>query len=147
MLDVQTKAPEFHLVDQDNKEHTLSDFLGHYVVLYFYPKDDTPGCTTEACTIRDNYELFQKKAIVIGVSSDSVKSHKKFAEKYQLPFILLSDPQREMIKAYHAGNIFTKRITYLIDPRGMIIRSYAKVIPTQHASELLDDLKDLTKIS
>lgn len=140
MLEVQTKAPDFRLKDQDNNEHTLSEFLGHYVVLYFYPKDDTPGCTTEACSIRDSYEQFQKKAVVLGVSTDSVERHKKFTDKYNLPFILLSDPQKELIKKYQADGVFTKRITYLIDPKGIIIKTYSKVIPTQHASELLTDL-------
>lgn len=144
MLDLNSKAPEFNLPDQNNKKHALRNFLRRYVVLYFYPKDDTPGCTREACSMRDNYEELQKKAVVLGVSADSVKSHKEFAEKYNLPFILLSDPKKSAIKLYQADGLSIKRITYLIDPNGLIIKTYPKVNPSQHAAEIRNDLDLLT---
>ena len=144
MLNINTQAPQFSGFTQDNKEVSLNDFKGKYVVLYFYPKDDTSGCTKEACSLRDNFSELQKLAVVIGVSADSVESHKKFAEKYHLPFILIADTTREIIKSYEAGDVFTKRISYLIDPNGIIIKTYPKVNPSQHAEEIISDLK-LTK--
>src|SRR5579864_6423908 len=102
MLDQGTKAPSFITKDQNNKDVSLSDFLGHYVVLYFYPKDGSSGCTTEACSIRDSYDIFKKYAVVLGVSPDSVESHKSFEGKYQLPFTLLADTSKEIIKKYGA---------------------------------------------
>src|SRR5258706_2790336 len=102
MLLLQTKAPGFVLRNQDNQEISLDAFQGEYVVLYFYPKDDTAGCTKEACSIRDNYGKLQTMAVILGVSADSVESHKQFAEKYHLPFTLLSDPTKATIKKYHA---------------------------------------------
>jgi peroxiredoxin Q/BCP len=143
MLDLNTKAPSFITKDQNNKDVSLSDFLGHYVVLYFYPKDDTAGCTKEACSIRDSYSVFQKYAVVLGVSADSIESHKKFEEKYQLPFLLLADTNKEIIKKYGADGPFTRRITYLIDPAGIIIKVYPKVDPSVHSEELLRDLEAL----
>src|ERR1700741_5174413 len=101
MLKEKTKAPAFMLQDQDGKEHSLADYKGQWVLLYFYPKDDPPGCTTEACLIRDNWTEFKKlKVTVLGVSTDSVKSHKKFATKYALPFTLLADIDKEVVHAY-----------------------------------------------
>jgi peroxiredoxin Q/BCP len=144
MLDKGTKAPSFITKDQNNKVVSLIDFLGQYVVLYFYPKDDTAGCTKEACSIRDSYEVFKKYAVVLGVSADSVESHKKFEEKYQLPFILLADTSKEIIKKYGADGPFTRRITYLIDPTGIIVKVYPKVDPSTHSEELLNDLKTLS---
>lgn len=144
MLQEQTLAPEFRSIDQNNKTVSLKDFSGKYVVLYFYPKDDTPGCTIEACTLRDNFEALEKYAVVIGVSSDNVESHKAFEEKYNLPFILLADTNKEIIKAYGAKGAFTKRITYIINPKGVIVKAYPKVTPSNHALQILSDLSQLS---
>ncbi len=142
MLKEGTKIIDFSLVDQDNIIHKLSDYTGR-VLLYFYPKDDTPGCTKEACMITEVYDDFNKAGItVLGVSADSGESHKKFKEKYNLPFTLLSDPDKKVIREYGAYSIlFIKRISYLID-KGMIIKVYPKVDPATHAMEIL---KDVTK--
>ncbi len=144
------KATDFELPDQDGKEHKLSDYRGKWVVLYFYPKDDTPGCTTEACNFRDSMGELEKKGVVIlGVSKDPIVSHKKFAEKYHLNFPLLSDVQKTVIQTYHAwgkkkfmGREFegTLRTTYLIDPAGEIKKVYENVNPTIHADEVIRDL-------
>jgi len=141
MLNEGTKIIDFKLVDQDNIEHKLSDYSKGKVLLYFYPKDDTPGCTKEACMITEVYDDFQKAGItVLGVSADSPQSHKKFQEKYHLPFILLSDPEKKVIKEYEANStLFTKRISYLIE-NGVIIKAYPKVDPATHASEILKDI-------
>ena len=145
MLDIKTPAPNFKLLDQNGKEHTLAYHRGSYVLIYFYPKDDTPDCTKEACTIRDMYKDFESNGVkVFGISADSVESHKKFAEKYQLPFTLLSDPKKEVIKAYGAdGAIFNKRISYLVGLNGMIEKVYPKVDPTTHGLEILKDIYKL----
>lgn len=145
------KAKNFTLPDQNGEEHSLSDYKGNWVVLYFYPKDDTPGCTTEACNFRDSYHLLQKMGVrIIGVSKDSVASHKKFAEKYNLNFPILSDETKKVIKAYKSwgvkkfmGREFegTIRNTYLIDPKGEIKKFYEKVNPLKHSSEIISDLK------
>ena len=137
------KAKDFNLPDQDNTFHTLKEYLGKWIVVYFYPKDDTPGCTIEACKFRDSFvELQQKGVVILGVSKDSVASHKMFAEKYHLNFPLLSDESKETIKAYDAqGVLGTKRITYLIDPEGEIHKFYKNVNPTVHAGEILRDLQ------
>lgn len=141
MLKEQTVAPDFTLVDENNVSHSLSDYIGEHVLLYFYPKDDTPGCTKEACAIRDVYDEFEKKGIkVLGVSADSPESHKKFKAKYELPFTLLSDKKKEVIKLYGASS----RISYLIDPMGFIAKTYPKVDPTTHAETIL---KDFSRIS
>jgi len=146
MLEVGISAPDFELPDQNGKLHRLSDYKGKNVLVYFYPKDDTPGCTTEACTIRDQYDAFTKsKLIVLGISHDTPASHKKFIAKYSLPFTLLSDPKKEVISAYGAGGIFTKRISYLIGPDGKITKSYAKVIPQEHAQAVLSTHAALAK--
>ena len=147
MLTTQTLAPDFKLLDQYGKEHTLSYHRGNYVLIYFYPKDDTPGCTKEACVIRDMYTDFESNGVkVFGISADSVESHKKFAEKYELPFTLLSDPTKETIKTYGGdGLIFNKRISYLIDPTGTIAKIYPKVDPTTHGGEILRDIYALKK--
>lgn len=146
-------ATDFSLPDQDGIVHKLSDYRGKWVVLYFYPRDDTPGCTTEACGFRDSTKIFQEKSIVIvGVSKDSIASHKKFAEKYHLNFPLLSDPEKTVIKQYKAwgmkkfmGRTFegVLRITYLIDPQGEIKKVYEKVNPLIHAGEILKDRETL----
>lgn len=143
----------FSLLDQDGKAHSLSDYLGKWVVLYFYPKDDTPGCTKEACNFRDSFRELQKLGVIIlGVSKDSVKSHKKFADKYQLNFPILSDESLEVIKAYNAWGLKKfmgreyegiLRTTYLINPKGKIEKIYEKVNPLIHAREIIDDLRAL----
>jgi peroxiredoxin Q/BCP len=137
------KAKDFSLQDQNNIVHTLKQYHGKWVVLYFYPKDDTPGCTIEACKFRDSITELQKLDVVIlGVSKDSVASHKKFAEKYHLNFPILSDESKEIIKSYDAlGALGTRRITYLIDPKGKINKIYKNVNPTVHAGDILRDLR------
>ena len=138
------KANDFHLPDQNNTIHTLNQYHGKWIVLYFYPKDDTPGCTVEACKFRDSLSELQKLGVVIlGVSKDSVASHKKFAEKYHLNLPLLSDESKEIIKAYDAwGALGTKRKTFLIDPNGEIKKVYENVNPTVHAGEIIKDIQD-----
>ncbi len=153
MLKIGQKAPGFTLPDQDGKEHSLSDYKGKRVLLYFYPKDDTPGCTIEACTIRDNFKDFKKMGLVVlGVSVDSVKSHKKFETKYKLPFILLSDEKKEVVKKYSVwgkkkfmGREYegTNRISFLIGEDGKILKVYESVKPPEHASEVLADSEEL----
>lgn len=142
MLPEKTPAPDFELPDQNATNHKLSDYRGQWVILYFYPKDDTPGCTAEACLFQDNLPDFEKLKIkVFGISADPVNSHRRFAEKYKLDFTLLSDVNKEVIKKYEAGGIFTKRISYLIDTQGQIYKAYAEVKPNTHAGELLADLR------
>lgn len=150
---VDDAAPAFTLPDQEGKQHSLSDYKGKWVLIYFYPKDDTPGCTTEACTLRDNFEGFKKlKAVVFGVSADSVRSHGSFAKKFKLPFPLLSDESKQMLQAYGAWgekNFMGKkymgifRNSFLINPQGKIAKIYEKVKPDQHAEEVLNDLQQL----
>jgi thioredoxin-dependent peroxiredoxin len=148
MLKEKTLAPNFKLSDQYGKEHSLSNQRGSYVLIYFYPKDDTPGCTKEAQVIRDLYKDFENNGVkIFGISADSEESHKKFAEKYQLPFTLLSDPKKEVIKMYGAdGHIFTKRISYLIGPDGMIEKVYSEVDPAHHGIEILKDVIALKSV-
>lgn len=142
MLKEKTKAPDFKLPDQDNKMHSLSDYMGKWVVLYFYPKDDTPGCTKEASNFRDNIDQFRNLNVeIIGVSADSTESHKKFMDKFDLKITLLSDVRKEVIEKYHAKGIITKRISYLINPEGIIYKVYPKVNPSMHSQEILNDLK------
>ena len=155
MLKIGRKAPLFTLQDQDAQTQSLKAYKGQWVLLYFYPKDDTPGCTKEACTIADIYKDFKRlKVTVFGVSKDTPKSHKKFAEKYSLPFTLLSDPTMEMMDTYGAfvekkmyGKTVrgTNRITYIISPEGKIVKAYAEVDPANHALELLADIKKIQK--
>ncbi len=154
-LKVGDRAPEFNLPDQDGKMHDLKDFSGQWVLLYFYPKDDTPGCTTEACSLRDNLPKFKKlKVQVFGVSTDSVKSHHKFADKFKLPFILLSDENKELVKSYGVyqpkkfmGREFfgTMRESFLIDTNGKIAKIYENIKPADHADVVLVDLEILQK--
>ena len=151
MLEVGTKAPEFSLPDQNGDVHSLEDYRGQKVVLYFYPKDMTSGCTSQACSFGDLYPQFQEKgAAVVGVSKDTVASHKRFEEKYGLPFTLLSDPSMEVLKAYgvvvegvtKTGRA-TRRVvrsTYLIDEEGSIIRAFGKVRAKDNARQMLDEL-------
>jgi len=142
-------APGFELRDQDGRMHSLEDYRDRWVVLYFYPKDDTPGCTTEACEFRD--DIFRFRALgahVMGVSLDDEESHKAFSEKYGLPFPLLADTDGTTVDAYGVrskmlGFSIAKRQTFLIDPNGRIARHYEKVDPDRHSAELLADLAEL----
>lgn len=150
MLEVGLKAPQFTLLDKDANEISLSDFKNKKVVLYFYPRDNTPGCTKQACSFRDSYEEFiSKDVVIIGVSKDSVKSHSNFATKHELPFILLSDPDLEVIKAYDVWQekkLYGKvsmglvRTTYIIDENGIIEKVYNKVKTDKNAGEILEYL-------
>lgn len=147
MLETGMKAPEFTLPDKDGKMVSLSDFAGKKVVLYFYPKDNTPGCTRQACAFGGAYEQFKKEnTVVIGVSKDSAASHQRFAEKYALPFILLSDPELTAIQAYgvwqekkNYGKVSmgVVRTTFVIDEHGMIEKVMPKVKPDTNAEEIL----------
>jgi peroxiredoxin Q/BCP len=141
LLKIGDKAPDFQAEDQDGAVHTLADYKGKWLVLYFYPKDNTPGCTKEACAIRDSYGDILKLAEIVGVSGDSVKSHKNFAAKYNLPFNLLADPEKKILNSYGAnGEILNKRSTFVIDPDGKIARIYEKVDPAIHAAQIITDL-------
>lgn len=151
MIEVGMNAPDFSLSDQNHNLVSLKDFLGKKIVLYFYPKDNTPGCTRQACEFRDSYSEFQSKDIVvIGISKDSVKSHQKFIENYNLSFILLSDEKLEAIMAYgvwRQKNMFGKlsfgvsRSTFIIDEEGKIIKIYPKASPDKNAREILEYFK------
>lgn len=140
MLTIDQEAPDFTLLDQEGKAHTLSQCRGEFVLLYFYPKDDTPGCAKEACGIRDAFPDFQKcKLRVFGVSTDSVESHQKFSQKYQLPFVLLADTQKEVVQKYNVSS----RTSFLIGPDGVIKKVYENVRPETHAAEVLSDMQEL----
>ena len=150
LLEVGTKAPAFTLPDQDGKMVSLKDFKGQKVVLYFYPKDNTPGCTKQACNFGELMPQFREKgAVVIGVSKDSVASHKKFQEKFGLPFTLLSDPELKAIQAYgvwQEKNMYGKktmgvvRTTYLIDEKGVIVKAFGKVKAAENPRQMLEVL-------
>lgn len=150
MLEVGTKAPSFALPDQDGNVHTLEEYRGKKVVLYFYPKDNTPGCTKQACGFAQLYPQFTEKgAVVLGVSKDTVGSHKKFAEKYGLPFTILSDTEKEVIQAYdvwkektmYGKKVFgVVRTTYLIDEEGTIIKAFGKVKAAENPEQMLETL-------
>ncbi len=144
-----TPAPAFSLADQAGKTRTLAEFRGQWVVLYFYPKDDTPGCTEEACKFRDDiYALSQMGAQVIGVSLDDSASHAQFAKKYSLPFPLLADPSGAVTASYGAlpqGSRYAKRYTFLIDPAGKAAKIYTSVETSRHSVEVIEDLKRMTK--
>ncbi len=132
------KAPDFRLPADSGSYLSLSDFKGKKVVLYFYPKDDTPGCTKEACSFRDANSLFMEKgAVVIGVSADDSNSHKKFRNKYSLPFYLISDADHKIMGEYGAWDGRTIRSTFIIDGNGIVIKVFPKVIPENHADEVL----------
>ncbi len=147
MIQEGERAPDFALKDADGKTWTLADFRGKTFVLYFYPKDNTPGCTKEACSFRDSYGEFKARGVeVVGVSGDSEKSHRAFAEKQRLPFILLSDPDKKTIEAYGAlgqkklyGRSFLGiiRSTFIIDGDGIVRKVFPKVTPSGHAEEIL----------
>lgn len=146
---VGTPAPEFELPDQDGQLHSLEDYRDQWVVLYFYPKDETPGCTTEACEFRDNIFAFRDLGVqILGVSLDDVESHKAFAKNHNLPFPLLADSDGETSTAYGVktrmfGMTVAKRQTFIIGPDGDIAKHYEKVKPDEHSAELLADLKEL----
>ncbi|MDP7654188.1 MAG: peroxiredoxin [Candidatus Marinimicrobia bacterium] len=141
-------APDFALTDESGVEHRLSDYLGKPVVVYFYPKDDTPGCTKEACAFRDDNPLFEELGVrVFGISYDSPKSHRRFKSKYDIPFTLLSDSDKTVAKSYGAaGLIFPKRVTFIIDEEGKISKVYEKVSVTTHSREILDFLGTRTEL-
>jgi peroxiredoxin Q/BCP len=150
LLEAGAEAPDFSSTDQSGKKVSLKDYRGRKVVLYFYPKDDTPGCTKEACAFRDSYAKFNKLGIeILGVSVDSEKSHKSFADKYHLPFTLLADPDKKIVEAYGVWGekalygkkyMGTHRVTYLIDESGRIASVFPKVKPEEHADEILKTL-------
>lgn len=152
MLDVGKKAPDFSLLNQDEKKISLKDYLGKKVVLYFYPKDDTSGCTKEACNFRDEFPKFTKtNAVILGVSPDSVKSHKKFAEKYNLNFDLLADEEKKVVEKYGVWKeksmygrkyMGVERTTFIIDEKGKIKTIFNKVKVDGHNLEVLEALKD-----
>jgi len=150
-LDTGERAPDFVLADQAGALHQLTDYRGQWVALYFYPKDDTPGCTTEAINFRDDYDNFKDMGIVLfGVSLDDEQSHAAFAEKYELPFPLLADTNKTTAESYGVytkiGSFeMAKRETFIIDPEGNIAKHYKKVSPATHSEELLTDLRKLTK--
>lgn len=151
MLKVGDSAPNFELPDQNGKVHKLSDYLGSKVLIYFYPRDFTPGCTTEACTLRDSFPNFKNlNTVVLGISKDSIENHKKFAQKFNLPFALLADVNHKVQEKYGVwqqkkflGKSYmgTIRTSFLVDEKGKIIKVYEKVKPPIHAEEILRDLK------
>jgi peroxiredoxin Q/BCP len=153
LLEMGQPAPDFTLLDENNKSHTLSGYRGSPVVLYFYPRDDTPGCTTEACNFRDDHSEYEDvNAVILGVSADTPKSHAKFKEKFNLPFTLLADTETEVCRMYGVWGLkksFGKeyeginRTTYLIDADGVIVKVFEKVTPADHSEEVLATLKAL----
>ena len=145
-------APDFSLPDANGNVHTLADYKGRWLVLYFYPMDDTPGCTAEACSLRDAAtELSELDADVVGVSADDAKSHQKFVAKYHLNFTLLSDPDKKVIEAYGAwgkkmlGKEGILRKTFIISPDGQVVKAYGRVTPLGHGEQVIDELKRLQK--
>lgn len=150
MLKVGSKAPSFSLPDQNGNMHTLEEYRGKKVVLYFYPRDNTPGCTKQACGFGELYPQFiEKNAVILGISKDSVASHKRFEEKYNLPFTILSDPELTAIQAYDVWQEKTMygktsmgvvRTTYLIDEEGIIVQAYGKVKTATNPAEMLEQL-------
>lgn len=145
-------APDFSLADQHGKTHRLADYRGQWVIVYFYPKDDTPGCTIEAKSFRDNQEFFHQAGVqVFGISMDSVDSHREFADKYALNFPLLADEDGQVAALYGVGGGFgpvryAKRQTFLIDPDGVVVRHYPKVDPARHVQALRKDLAEAKKL-
>lgn len=146
-LKINTIAPDFTLTDAHGIEHTLSDYKGQFVILYFYPKDNTPGCTREACDFRDSFsEIRALNATILGVSWDSSKNHASFTEKYSLPFTLLSDIKGDVTEAYKAAGWFMpKRYTYIIDPLGKIIKVYTKFDISAHSEEIIIFIQSISK--
>ena len=148
---VGDSAPTFKLQDQNGDWHTLGDYKGMYVVLFFYPKDGTPGCTTEACNFRDNIFAFDDlNTQILGISLDDVDSHKEFSEKYSLPYPILADVEKESAVDYGVLGKFmmmtiTKRESFIIDPDGLIVKHYKNVDPDKHTDEVIEELKSLQK--
>ena len=145
---VGAAAPDFRLQDQHGKWHQLSDYRGKWVALYFYPKDQTPGCTTQACEFRDNVFAFREAgAQILGISVDDVESHKKFSEKHSLPFPILADPKKQTVKTFDVLSFtgFAKRETFIIDPQGVIVKRYVVGDPKGHSQEVLRDIQQLQK--
>ena len=150
MLEVGSLAPDFSLPDENGEIHKLSDYRGQKVILYFYPKDNTAGCTRQACGFKDRYPLIQEKgAVVLGISKDSARAHKNFMTKYDLPFTLLSDPEHQVIEMYDVwkekknyGRVYMGivRSTYLIDEKGIIVKALEKVKPDQNPQDMVDVL-------
>ena len=153
MKDTPYPAPDFSLPDESGVTHTLKDFAGQWLVLYFYPKDDTPGCTTEACSLRDaRDDLVKLGAQVVGVSKDEASAHEKFKAKHSLNFTLLSDPEGETIEAYGAwgpkmfGREGILRKTFIIDPEGQVVKVYGRVTPLGHGEQVIAELKKLQAV-
>jgi len=151
-LTMGTPAPAFKLQDQNGQWHTLDEYKGKWLVLYFYPKDQTPGCTTEACEFRDNIFAFRDiGAVIVGISVDDVESHRKFKDKHSLPFTLLADPTKATTRAYGALKKYmltvelAKRETFVIDPNGRIARIYRDVEPKGHSQAVLADIREMQK--
>lgn len=151
-MEVNDKAPNFNLADQDGENKTLKDFRGKWLILYFYPKDDTPGCTVEACSLRDAHdELISLGANVVGISKDDMDSHRKFKAKHKLNFTLLSDPSGKTIEAYGAwgpkmfGKLGIQRKTFIISPEGKVMKIYGRVTPLGHGSQVIEQLKEYIK--
>ena len=153
MLEIGKKAPDFTLLNQDNESISLSDFKGKKVILYFYPRDNTPGCSTEACDFRDNNSIIEDmNTIVIGVSRDSLKSHDKFIEKFNLPFLLLSDEDETLCNLFGVikeKNMYGKKVmgiersTFIINEEGVLVKEYRKVKVKGHIDTILEDLKNM----
>lgn len=151
MIEINCAVPDFTLMGSDNQEHKLSQYRGKKVILYFYPRDNTPGCSTEACNFRDSNDVFiNKNVIIIGISRDSLKSHTKFIEKFNLPFILLSDEKEEVCNLFNVikeKNMYGKKVfgiersTFIINEEGILIKEYRKVKVKDHVSTVLKDLE------
>lgn len=151
MIEINYAVPDFTLMGSDNQEHKLSQYRGKKVILYFYPRDNTPGCSTEACNFRDSNDVFiNKNAIIIGISRDSLKSHTKFIEKFNLPFILLSDEKEEVCNLFNVikeKNMYGKKVfgiersTFIINEEGILVKEYRKVKVKDHVSTVLKDLE------
>ncbi|MFR2068489.1 peroxiredoxin [Clostridium sp.] len=151
MIEINCAVPDFTLIGSDNQEHKLSQYRGKKVILYFYPRDNTPGCSTEACNFRDSNDVFiNKNAIIIGISRDSLKSHTKFIEKFNLPFILLSDEKEEVCNLFNVikeKNMYGKKVfgiersTFIINEEGILVKEYRKVKVKDHVSTVLKDLE------
>lgn len=151
MIEINCAVPDFTLMGSDNQEHKLSQYRGKKVILYFYPRDNTPGCSTEACNFRDSNDMFiNKNAIIIGISRDSLKSHTKFIEKFNLPFILLSDEKEEVCNLFNVikeKNMYGKKVfgiersTFIINEEGILVKEYRKVKVKDHVSTVLKDLE------
>lgn len=151
MIEINCAVPDFTLIGSDNQEHKLSQYRGKKVILYFYPRDNTPGCSTESCNFRDSNDVFiNKNAIIIGISRDSLKSHTKFIEKFNLPFILLSDEKEEVCNLFNVikeKNMYGKKVfgiersTFIINEEGILVKEYRKVKVKDHVSTVLKDLE------